>query len=108
MNKDKVLARLEILRRLPENHGGEGEVAPDQRSFDLAADFVIQMFCAIQPCASMTDFGYAVLEIENVSTGFYADMVFQKNGMIDCYRRGKEMAYLDVSRANGWLREIGL
>jgi hypothetical protein len=108
MDKAKVLDRLEILRKLSENHGGEGEGAPIQKTFDIAADFVSQMICRIQPCASMTDLGCAALEIEDRKTGFYADMVFQSTGMIDCYMRGKEMLYLDASRANGWLREIGL
>lgn len=85
--KDQTKARLRMLRRLPGNHDGEGAAAANTASVDEAIAFLDAMQCSTPYFATLSDDGCAVIEFEVRSTGFFADITFRPNGVVECYWR---------------------
>lgn len=85
---ERVKVRFRMLRRLPENHDKSGASAPCPKSIDAAIAFVDRIQGSFPPsCATLDDDGSAVIEFEDRTTGLFADIMFQKGGKIECYRR---------------------
>lgn len=89
--KSAIHKRLEMLRALGEDHGGEGEKTPNQRSFDYALEAVTMQYIGRHFMPTLDDNGNAVFEfIKPPST--FADITFLDDGSVSCYRQieGKE------------------
>jgi hypothetical protein len=85
--RDRVKARLRMLRHLPSNHDNEGAAAPNSRSIDTAIAFVDHIKGGPDFSATLDDDGSAVLEFENRQSGFFADITFLPNGRVELYKR---------------------
>ena len=85
--KDQTKARFRMLRRLPRNHDGEGADAANAKSVDEAIAFLDAMQCSTPYFATLSDEGFAVIEFEDRSTGFFAVVMFRPDGVVECYRR---------------------
>jgi len=108
-NRERVKARFRLLRRLPRNHDNEGASAPSRESVDRAIAFIDQMRTFPTFFATLADDGAAVIEFEDRSRGFFADITFGPNDCIECYRRqaGRTSEYfegnLDSAEARDFL-----
>ncbi len=85
--KERTKARFRMLRRLSENHDGEGAAAPIRQTVDTAIAFVDCLIHHPDFFATLDDEGRAVLEFEDKTRGFFADLAFHEDGTIECYRR---------------------
>jgi hypothetical protein len=113
--REKIKARLRMLRRLSENHDNEGASAPDKRSVDIAIATVDEFEEPLLPClATLDDDGSAVLEFEDRSSGFFADITFRADETVEFYerRRGEPSrlfeAPLHSSQAQSFFDSIGV
>lgn len=85
----RAIDRLEMLRKLPENHGGEAEAAPDQSSAETAKLLLMALASGtVRPTFSFG--GMAVIEIEDWSTGLYAEIAFTSESAAEIYVRMRE------------------
>lgn len=66
--------RLNMLRLLGEDHGGEGEAAPNQESIDAAISFIRKWGLPANVISTVDDDGMAVLELHGDS---YAEITFR-------------------------------
>jgi len=86
--RERIKVRFRMLRRLRANHDNEGASAPNSKSIDIAIAFVDQILEPFPLCiATLDDDGSAVIEFEERSRGFFADLTFHADGMIECYRK---------------------
>jgi len=96
-NRDRVKARFRLLRRLSANHDNEGASAPCHESIDAAIAFIDHMATFPPFSATLDDDGSAVIEFEDRSIGFFADLTFHSDGRVECYKRepGKPSEYFE-------------
>jgi hypothetical protein len=85
--KERVKARFRLLRRLQDDHDNEGARAANKATVDAAIAFVDGLSHYPQFFATLDDDGSAVIEFEDKSTGFFADLTFRENNVVECYRR---------------------
>jgi hypothetical protein len=85
--RDRVKARLRMLRRLPSNHDNEGAASPNSKSIDTAIAFIDRIKGGPDFSATLDDDGSAVLEFENRQTGLFADITFLPDGRVELYKR---------------------
>lgn len=87
--KAQLLERLQMIRNLDEDHGGEGERAPNQKTFDRAAEVIESQYIAkpfsITVCKST---GSAVFEFPANGKYEHAEVTFLDDGSVSCYKRG--------------------
>jgi hypothetical protein len=107
-NREHVKARFRLLRRLPANHDHEGAAAPSRESVDRAIAFVDRMRTFPPFFATLADDGAAVIEFEDRSRAFFADITFGLNGLVECYRRqaGRTSEYFEGSLDSAEAREF--
>jgi hypothetical protein len=87
-DRDRVKARFRLLRRLPADHDNEGAAAAQHESVDAAIAFIDQMCDYPAPFyATLDDDGSAVIEFEDRTTGFFADLTFRGKHAVVCYVR---------------------
>ena len=96
-NRERVMARFRLLRRLHANHDNEGAAKPNNASIDRAMAFVDQMRTFPPFFATIADDGSAVIEFETSDRTFFADITFARDGHVELYRReaGKPSEYLE-------------
>jgi hypothetical protein len=85
--KERVKARFRLLRRLQDDHDNEGARAANKVSVDAAIAFVDGLSHYPPFFATLDDDGSAVIEFEDKATGFFADLTFKENNIVECYRR---------------------
>lgn len=85
--KNQTQDRLRVLSGLQKNHDGEGAAAANKASVDLAIAFLDAMKCGMPCSATLNDDGFAVLEFEDRSTGFFAEVTFLPDGFVQFYFR---------------------
>jgi len=85
--KSAIRQRLEMLRGLGENHGGEGEKAPNQRSFDYAFEVLATHYVGVPFVTTFSSNGEAVFEFHGNGKYTYADITFLDDGSVSCYRQ---------------------
>lgn len=84
MNREKTRERLAMLSSLEENHGGEGEPAPNKTSFEAAQRFIDQHeFNGAAPASTFGESGNAVLEFHGEH--MFGSIEFFPNGLIEVY-----------------------
>lgn len=85
----RLTARLRMLKRLPENHDGEGALAPLPRSVDEALAFLPQIDTTMTYSVTLNDEGLAVFEFEDDAEGRFSDITFHGNDdrTVECYCR---------------------
>lgn len=91
---DRAVARFRRLRRLAEDHDGEGASAPDVDSVDGAIAFLSKARFSRQCLPTLSDEGKAVIEVHVRSEGLYADVTFlgpEEDGVVRCYLRRPAM-----------------
>ncbi len=76
-----------MLRRLKDNHDGEGARAAQPRSVDAAIAFIDRHFFTLPVLATLDDDGLAVIEVHSGERGIFADMTFKIDGSVECYFR---------------------
>lgn len=84
--REKTVARLRRLKRLPADHDNEGAAAPDEGSVDQAIAFVSSATSDLLYHATVSDDGLAVLEFEDRAMRRFASMTFHADGQVDFYR----------------------
>lgn len=86
--RTKILQRLIMLQNLGEDHGGEGEHAPNQKSFEYAIDFLSTQHVN-KPFLTTVDHstGYAVFEFHDMGHCDFADVTFLDDGTVSCYQK---------------------
>jgi hypothetical protein len=95
--KDRVKTRFRILRRLLDNHDREGACGANKASVDAAIAFIDSMTHYPPFFATLDDDGFAVIEFEDKATGFFADLTFKPNHVVECYRRTSGKASLSYA-----------
>lgn len=89
---ERAIARFRRLRRLGDNHDGEGAAAADVQSVDEAVAFLGRA-SQIQKCLpTLSEDGKAVIEVHDRTKGFFADITFmgpEHGEIIRCYARRK-------------------
>jgi hypothetical protein len=85
--KERVKVRFRLLRRLQDDHDNEGARAANKASVDAAIAFVDSLSNYPPFFATLDDDGSAVIEFEDKATGFFADLTFKGNNVVECYRR---------------------
>jgi hypothetical protein len=85
--KGQTRARFRLLRRLPDNHDGEGAAAAYPASVDRAMAFLDAMTSSVSYFATLSDEGLAVIEFEDRERGLFADITFRLDGTFECFRR---------------------
>jgi hypothetical protein len=105
---DRTKARFRLLRRLQRNHDGEGAAAADRESVDAAIAFLGTMQCSRPYFATLNDDGFAVIEFEDRLTGFFGDLTFQPDGVVQCYARqpGTESQFLEQALDSPQMRDF--
>lgn len=86
-SKERVKARFRLLKRLQQNHDGEGAEAPISDTVDMAIAFIDTIDRHPDFFATLDDDGCAVIECRNRDTGFFADLTFRSDGTVEAYRR---------------------
>ncbi|MER9741994.1 hypothetical protein [Mesorhizobium sp. M0187] len=87
-----VVARLEELRGLDEDHDGEGAQAPVQETLDIAVGFVRALpFYAPTVAVGLSREGYAVAEFHDGDE--FGQVIFQPDWSIEAYhnKNGKSV-----------------
>jgi hypothetical protein len=91
---DRAAARLRRLRRLGENHDGEGASAPDVDSVDEAIAFLNRASLTMRCVPTLSEEGKAVIEVHVREAGKFADITFmgpEHGDVVRCYvRKGRE------------------
>jgi hypothetical protein len=107
---DRVKARFRMLRRLPSNHDGEGAAAPNPKTIDRAIAFIDRIATRAAPRfnATLDDDGSAVIEFEDRTRGFFADITFRADGSVEFYKRepGQESEFFEGSLETPEAREF--
>jgi len=86
--KTQLLERLDIVRNLGEDHGGENEKEPIQKTFDMAREVIESHYIAKPFLIGVTDEGNALFEFHENSRYNYADITFLDDGTVACYKKG--------------------
>jgi len=86
---DHAKARFRMLRRLPNNYDNEGASAPNSASVDAAIAFLDRLTDMPGICATLSDAGSAVIEIDDTESGFFGEITFLSDNKVECYRRRK-------------------
>ncbi|UCI17866.1 hypothetical protein FJ970_22555 [Mesorhizobium sp. B2-1-8] len=88
-----VVARLEELRELDEDHDGEGAHAPVQETLDIAVGFVRALpFYAPTVAVGLSHDGFAVAEFHDGDE--FGQVIFQPDGSIEAYHNKKGKSVL--------------
>ncbi len=97
-----------MLRQLRTNHDGEGAAAPNVKSIDAAIAFIDRLGNAPAFNATLDDDGSAVIEFEDRSTGFFADITFRSPNYVELYKRqaGQESVYFEGELGTSEAREF--
>lgn len=90
-------ARFRMLKQLPANHDHEGAAAPIDASVDAAIAFLDRLPNVSGAFATLSDDGYAVIEFERETEGFFGEITFLPSGDIECYRRRRGVPSLMTS-----------
>jgi hypothetical protein len=92
-----VVARLEELRTLDEDHDGEGAAAPIQETLNIAVGFVRALpFYAPTVAVGLTHEGCAVAEFHDGDE--FGQVIFQPDRSIEAYHNKKGQSILIEGR----------
>ena len=86
--KTQLLERLDVIRNLDEDHGGEGEKAPIPRTFDNAREVIESHYIGKPFAITVTDAGEAMFEFQPNGKYEFADITFLDDGSVSCYKKG--------------------
>ena len=86
--KSAILERLELIRNLDEDHGGEGEKAPKQASFDIAKEIIESQYIGKPFMITVSDAGDPVFEFHGNHRYEFADLTVLDDGTVSCYKKG--------------------
>lgn len=86
--KTQLLERLDMIRNLGENHGGEGEKEPNQKTFDNAREVIESHYIGKPFAITVSDRGEAVFEFHGNGKYEYADVTFLDDNSVSCYKKG--------------------
>ncbi|MGV2130877.1 hypothetical protein ACQZ4Q_01620 [Agrobacterium vitis] len=86
-HQEHAKARFRMLRRLGDNHDGEGARAANPRSVDNAIAFIDRHSFGLPMLATLDDDGLAVIEVQSIETGIFADITFRSDGTVEVYFR---------------------
>ncbi|MGV1951655.1 hypothetical protein ACQZ44_12565 [Agrobacterium vitis] len=89
--KDHTKVRFRRLRRLQDNHDGEGARAAVSSSVDFAIAFLDRHTFGLPFMATLNDDGLAVIEVQNRKTRLFASITFFTDGLLNCIvSKGRE------------------
>lgn len=86
-HQEHAKARFRMLRRLGDNHDGEGARGANHRSVDSAIAFIDRHCFTLPLLATLDDDGQAVIEVHSPDRGIFADLTFRIDGSVECYYR---------------------
>lgn len=98
-----LLSRLRDLKRLGDDHDGEGAKAAVDDSFDAAIACATTLRTQHKIAATISDEGLAVFEIRPRSGSSFAELTFINSNplIVECYRREKASGSLIIDGALG-------
>jgi hypothetical protein len=83
--REHIKARFRMLRRLRDNHDGEGARAAQQMSVDYAIAFIGRHTFELPALATLNDEGLAVIEFHGTQKDVFAEITFSPDNQIECY-----------------------
>jgi hypothetical protein len=86
-HQDHAKARFRMLKRLKDNHDGEGARAANSRSVDHAIAFLDRYSFSLPILPTLDDDGFAVIEVHSEDMDTFADITFRSDATVECYFR---------------------